>query len=1021
MTVPAVLGEIAAGAELPFTGGRDEVNGLVEGLLHRRRPFTVVVDGLDEASTPVELADALRRLADGAADAGLRLLVGSRPSRNRQLIDEFGRRAQIVDLDAPEYLHIDDLAVYVRRRLLQADVPPGELIRDTPYRGHESLAAEVAAEVARNAYPTFLIAQLVSRSLLNSARAISLDDVDWQRFPTDVPSAMRTYMNSFGAGRERIEDLLRALAYAYGEGLPADQLWADLATVLSDSHSSYSLEDVRWLLENAADYLIEAVTTEGVTHYRLYHQALADYLREPARQRVSNPSMRVFEALVARVPMTLDSNRDWLASHEYIHKYLSIHAADAGKLNEVVDDPAFLVAAEPFALFDVLDRSTERTALIARTYRHAYHQLLGRSPSERAAYLQLAAYRTGASELAHRVGNLKLKLPWSTSWVHERPLHPHYVLTSHQDDVNALAVTVRMGRTVVVSGSSDRTLQVRDLDSRQLVVPPLEGHEDAVRAVATGTRRGRPIIVSAGDDHTVRVWDLESGEQVLPPLLGHTGPVMNLTLCEMNGRPVAVSGSSYDNSLRIWDLESGQPVMPPWGRDIPVESVVTGTRAGRTFVAFSEGEDGTIEVWDLEAGRRTLPPLKGRSNYASVLAVSQSAGHPVLISASHVDDEIHLWDLESGRLLRSLVGDAAPWDIAAGDWAGRTVLVAGGGAQTIWIWDLESGRPLLSSLEGHVFGIRAVGLARRGALSVILSAGNDGTVRVWDLEPEPPSLPPPPVHLSQVHSVAVGRRAGRPVIISGSDDRTVRIWDLHSGQPVLPPLEGHGGSVHSVAVGRQAGRPVIISGSLDRTVRIWDLHSGQPVLPPLEHPARLEAIAIGERAGRPMIVVGGYEHENEMSLIGGRIWIWDLESGQLVLPVLEGHLGPVTQLAVVSRAGRSTVVSGDYYGMIWIWDLDSSQRVLSLHTPSLQRDFNGEDVAHRGWLTGMATWTLGAESGIASVAADAVVRIWNITKGKLIHEIEIEGFDPSIALGENGELVVGHRSGLLVMRLSLPS
>ena len=926
-----------------------DLDGLIDGLLQRWQAVTIVVDALDEADDPPALAQALRRLASETADAGVRLLVGTRPGGpHRRLITALGLSTRdedlaLIDLDAPAYLSRDDLAEYVRRRLLLTDVPLTPDRPDTPYRGRETLADQVATAVARAAYPTFLIGQLVSRALLLRNQPLNVHDPGWQQFPKTVAAAMDQYLASVGdqAGQDRVEDLLRPLAYARGDGLPLDAgLWSLLATALARPGRSYTIGDVATLLDTAADYLIETVITGQAGYYRLYHQALSDRLRERDQQhpRPVSAAQTIYECLLDTVARRPDGTRNWPAAHPYLHGQLAGHAADVGQLTSLVDDPGFLVAADPAELFAALQHPGQPLTDSAQIYRHAYPHLTpgADTAGERASYLQLAARRQRAV-LADQLDKLPVHQPWTVGWVRGPRPHPHYIAGRHADWVQAVTVGVRQGRTVIVSGSHDRTVRVWDLETGEPVLGPLTGHDGWVNAVAIGVRYGRPVIISGGGDRdqTVRVWDLESGEPVLGPLTGHQdGGVEAVTVGVRYGRPVIISGG-WDG-VRVWDLESGEPVLGPLTghQDGGVEAVAVGVRYGRPVI-ISGGWDGVL-VWDLESGDPVLGPLTGHHGRVDAVAVGERRGRPVIISASWDDRTVRVWDLESGdSVLGPLTGhDAGVEAVTVGVRHGRPVIISSGW-DGVLVCDLESGEPVLGPLAGHDGGVQAVTVGVRQGRTVIVSGGDDRTVRVWDLESGEPALGPQTGHHDGGKGpVAVGTRHGRTVIISGSiavgGDGTVRVWDLESGEQVLGPLTGHhDGGVDAVAVGVRHGRPVIISGGGDgdQTVRVWDLESGEPVLGPLAD--HVEAVAVGVRHGRTVIVSGGGD---------GTVRVWDLESGEPVLGPFTGYIG-VYAVAVGECHGRQVIVSGlleedeeaeeeEVTATVRVWDLESGEPVL---------------------------------------------------------------------------------------------
>jgi hypothetical protein len=184
--IEAIEATIGASASAP-----DE---LIDAVLAREHPLVVVVDALDEASGEGEARRIAQRVLKplGAAgrESGVKVLVGTRRGAGGELLDALGPQKRVIELDTPKYLERDDLVDYVRRWLLR-DGEPGAR---TPYRAQLAVASRVAQAVADRASPSFLIAQLASRSLADADEIVDTTRSGWEtQFPADVGSAMEDY------------------------------------------------------------------------------------------------------------------------------------------------------------------------------------------------------------------------------------------------------------------------------------------------------------------------------------------------------------------------------------------------------------------------------------------------------------------------------------------------------------------------------------------------------------------------------------------------------------------------------------------------------------------------------------------------------------------------------------------------------------------------------------------------------------------------------------------------------------
>ncbi|KAJ5154586.1 uncharacterized protein N7500_010025 [Penicillium coprophilum] len=191
----------------------------------------------------------------------------------------------------------------------------------------------------------------------------------------------------------------------------------------------------------------------------------------------------------------------------------------------------------------------------------------------------------------------------------------------------------------VVAGTSEDSVIVYDLETRQPVLNLRDRHQHHVNAVCYGDTSSPHILYSGSDDTTIRVWDRRSmgdGREA-GAFMGHTEGV---TYVDSKGDGRYVLSNSKDQTMKLWDLrkmmtsadmENIDPVDYTTGFDYRFEqypdqyrrnakkdcSVVTyrGHRVLKTLIrchfsppgstnsryVYSGSEDGKVYVYNLDA------------------------------------------------------------------------------------------------------------------------------------------------------------------------------------------------------------------------------------------------------------------------------------------------------------------------------------------------------------------------------------------------------------------------------------
>jgi hypothetical protein len=385
---------------------------LVEAVATMSYPPVLVFDGLDEA-VPEQATEIVTDLLVPLSVLASVLLATrheefgwhSPPSGQDAAVrlgDLFGGKASVVDLDVEPDTR-QDIERYLARRLHSA--------------GRADLVPRVAPILAKKAATRqggFLYAHTVASQIVRGV--IDVHAQNWEgQLATTTVRALEHHLSSGIRIRDGVElpdatrDLLRALAWGMGRGLPRQGVWEAAATALSPNGVEYRGADLDWVLEHYGCYIIED-EQDGEVMYRLSHRTFVEHLVASSPDVAGRAAGQALaEALVAFTEtQTCHGGATDLCS-PYLRRHLARHAAHAGpagvaalrKLAEA--DPEFYLPGLAVALNDfivhLLTVNSREAALI--TTQHAvevYRELVDVNPT---TYLPGLAAELGSLAAQH--------------------------------------------------------------------------------------------------------------------------------------------------------------------------------------------------------------------------------------------------------------------------------------------------------------------------------------------------------------------------------------------------------------------------------------------------------------------------------------------------------------------------------------------------------------------------------------------------------------------------------------------
>jgi WD40 repeat protein len=876
-TLDEVIGRFAT--QLGVEPNRFQVFDALEKL---QSPFHIVLDALDEAREPLRIAQEL--LAPLNSLSSVKLLVGTRS----EYVEELGASAVQLKIDEPQYLEKSDLANYVKDRLLRRS----EKAEKTPYKRKATLATEIAKAVADKAYPNFLIARLVSENLLASPQVIEPRLVEREDFPDNVGKAFEQYLSRYKDQEQKVRDLLIPLAWAEGLGLPWSNVWPSIASALSQR--SYQDSDIHWLLQHAGSFVVESLE-KNRSVYRLYHQALADYLRKGRDQK--RVQHLIVEELLTTVPLLADnSGKDWLIASPYVLTHLAEHAAYCNKIAELVSDPFYLLAADPDRLMPLL-RSHKN--IIPRDIFNVYmlnvHQVREKPIGEAASYLEMSARQNELTELANRISQLPINRFWSLLWTHWQPSTPSQTFGSGDSVVSALATASWVsGQPVALIGRSDGSAEVWRIKDGTLLNrwKPDYHVENVLYLTLVESKYGWLLTVAWSSGH-LGVFNVTRGEAVSIRFLdwgsyfSNSARISGLCVVNRNDQLICVT-AQINSSLVIWELPNLNPILELYNAtDSPIDClhiVKCGSESfllsGNDSIKKGHGnqilDDSMLRLWSLQDLSLLWEDKRQEKGYLTRLRSGIFFGKLLIISHNFIKSEI--WDLDKHQVIFQIHSKTT-----------RT-----------WLYEFRGETFLINHWMGKLKIERATASSKGDELSLAFSLVND-------------NIPIQGSHFTDIFDLS-----GRPIFLS-SVFGDIQIWDLEDLIAMASPLEK---DLASNMVG-EVGAMIALSqklylGTLDKIIAL-DATTGAVlwVKTIVENSNGIASLAVSSEKN---YLVAGYD---------GFIQVFDIANqGSLLRSIDIGE--QIEKLEVIEWEGRTLAFATVCTDRVWevrIWDLQTGKNV----------------------------------------------------------------------------------------------
>jgi WD40 repeat protein len=666
-----------------------------------------------------------------------------------------------------------------------------------------------------------------------------------------------------------------------------------------------------------------------------------------------------------------------------VRAHLATHAAKAERLDDHLQDAAFLLAVDPDRLSAAIELSQEVDPLAGSMF-YTLRQYLQDTPTAvSTSYLQMLARQFGLDGLATSSDELTGPMSWRTRWADWTVLRPQRVLGRHDSPVSALHVVHHSDSLLVVSGDQRGQLKVWDADHASAAASVPQAHEGTVTAITSEFVNGGDIIITGCSQGSVRFWRLDDGSlTLLAAKFRSERGIVHLAVTSLNGKPAVMSYGAA-GQMTVWGLD-GFEVLHELSRigrpdEIALQSepdrlVSTAVDPGSSLLLIS-CTAGLIEAVDLDAHVRYADSSPAYLEVSALSAIVVPEG--VDVHVGRRDGTVQLLRLRGSRVETPRnVAAANRFGVSAiASWNRPSTGFALGGADgqiTVWNDDFQRTSPVLS---GHRMAVTGLTFGHRNKYnSFLFSGGEDGTVRAWNLRWQDLEVRRGIKTVRGITAACSTSTDGRDEIaVLGQDNGALQLVSTKDGTSRPVDLRSHGLSVRAVSALRiEDSRLVVASAGSDDTVMIQTTLGGAAsTASTVPSPPRYLPV---DNSGADCIALANWRGEVHVAYGGssGSLFIQSLGRSNASVRAQGQPSGGITAVCVAALDDHLTILTCGSDGLIKLWRFTDRLSLI------------GAALAHEDGVVCAALVETGAGPVAITAGGRGEVRSWSIGEEKLV-------------------------------------